>query len=34
MFTGNAFGGVGLNDCVNSANRAGEQVITALQAKA
>lgn len=29
--TGNAFGGVGLNDCVNAANLAGKQVVDALQ---
>jgi oxygen-dependent protoporphyrinogen oxidase len=31
LFTGNALFGVGLNDCVNAANRAGEQVIAHLQ---
>jgi oxygen-dependent protoporphyrinogen oxidase len=31
IFTGNAFFGVGLNDCVNAANKAGEQVISCLQ---
>lgn len=30
--TGNAFGGVGLNDCVNAANRTAEQVIRHLAA--
>jgi len=30
--TGNAFYGVGLNDCVHAANRAAEQVIKHLQA--
>ena len=33
VLTGNAFGGVGLNDCVNSANLAGQRVIAALQAR-
>ncbi|MDT8442075.1 MAG: protoporphyrinogen oxidase [Desulfuromonadales bacterium] len=31
LLTGNAFFGVGLNDCVNAANRAGEQVLQRLQ---
>jgi oxygen-dependent protoporphyrinogen oxidase len=31
IFTGNAFFGVGLNDCVNAANQAGEQVISCLE---
>jgi len=30
ILTGNAFFGVGLNDCVNAANRAGEQVLGLL----
>jgi len=34
VLTGNAFGGVGLNDCVNSANQAGARVVSALQARA
>ena len=32
LVTGNAFFGVGLNDCVNAANRAGEQVVKRLGA--
>lgn len=32
FLTGNAFGGVGLNDCVNAANRTAEQVIRHLSA--
>lgn len=31
ILTGNAFFGVGLNDCVNAANKAGEQVISSLR---
>jgi oxygen-dependent protoporphyrinogen oxidase len=31
ILTGNAFFGVGLNDCVNAANKAGEDVIAHLQ---
>jgi len=31
VLTGNAFSGIGLNDCVNAANKAGEQVIAWLQ---
>ncbi len=31
ILTGNAFFGIGLNDCVNAANKAGEQVMTCLQ---
>jgi oxygen-dependent protoporphyrinogen oxidase len=31
ILTGNAFFGIGLNDCVNAANKAGEQVISCLQ---
>ncbi len=31
IFTGNAFFGVGLNDCVNAANKAGEQAISYLK---
>ena len=31
ILTGNAFFGIGLNDCVNAANKAGEQVIARLQ---
>jgi len=31
ILTGNAFFGVGLNDCVNAANKAGEQVVSCLQ---
>lgn len=31
ILTGNAFFGVGLNDCVNAANKAGEQVLELLQ---
>lgn len=31
--TGNAFGGVGLNDCVNSSNLVAEKVIEALKAQ-
>jgi oxygen-dependent protoporphyrinogen oxidase len=31
ILTGNAFFGVGLNDCVNAANRAGAQVVEYLQ---
>ncbi len=34
VFTGNAFGGVGLNDCVNAANLAGEKAVEALRAQA
>ena len=32
ILTGNAFFGVGLNDCVNAANKAGEEVLEHLQA--
>ncbi len=32
ILTGNAFFGVGLNDCVNAANIAGEQVVSCLNA--
>jgi oxygen-dependent protoporphyrinogen oxidase len=31
ILTGNAFFGIGLNDCVNAANKAGEQVMSCLQ---
>ncbi len=31
ILTGNAFSGIGLNDCVNAANKAGEQVMSCLQ---
>lgn len=31
ILTGNAFFGVGLNDCVNAANNAGEQVVACLK---
>ncbi len=31
IVTGNAFYGVGLNDCVNAANKAGAQVVNCLQ---
>lgn len=31
IVTGNAFFGIGLNDCVNAANKAGEQVVACLQ---
>jgi oxygen-dependent protoporphyrinogen oxidase len=31
VLTGNAFSGIGLNDCVNAANKAGEQVVSCLQ---
>jgi protoporphyrinogen/coproporphyrinogen III oxidase len=31
ILTGNAFFGVGLNDCVNAANRAAAQVVSGLQ---
>ena len=31
ILTGNAFFGVGLNDCVNAANKAGEQVVSCLE---
>lgn len=31
ILTGNAFFGVGLNDCVNAANQAGEQVVSCLE---
>ena len=31
ILTGNAFFGIGLNDCVNAANKAGEQVVSCLQ---
>ena len=31
VLTGNAFSGVGLNDCVNAANQAGEKVVARLQ---
>jgi len=31
VLAGNAFSGIGLNDCVNAANKAGEQVIAWLQ---
>jgi oxygen-dependent protoporphyrinogen oxidase len=34
ILAGNAFSGVGLNDCVNAANRAGEQVLSCLQQQA
>ena len=30
ILTGNAFFGVGLNDCVNAANIAGEEVVSFL----
>ena len=30
VLTGNAFSGVGLNDCVNAANQAGEKVVARL----
>jgi protoporphyrinogen/coproporphyrinogen III oxidase len=32
FITGNAFFGIGLNDCVNAANRAAEQVVKHLSA--
>lgn len=31
ILTGNAFFGIGLNDCVNAADKAGEQVVSCLQ---
>ena len=31
VLTGNAFFGIGLNDCVNAANRAGEQAVACLE---
>jgi oxygen-dependent protoporphyrinogen oxidase len=31
ILTGNAFFGIGLNDCVNAANIAGEQVISCVR---
>jgi len=31
ILTGNAFFGIGLNDCVNAANKAGAQVVSCLQ---
>ena len=31
ILTGNAFFGIGLNDCVNAANKAGEQVVSCLE---
>ncbi|MCK4508321.1 MAG: protoporphyrinogen oxidase, partial [Desulfuromonadales bacterium] len=31
VLTGNAYSGIGLNDCVNAANKAGEQVLACLQ---
>lgn len=34
IFTGNAFFGVGLNDCVNAANRAAEKVIDRVKSRA
>ncbi len=33
ILTGNAFFGVGLNDCVNAANKAAEQVLATLKSK-
>jgi oxygen-dependent protoporphyrinogen oxidase len=33
ILTGNAFFGIGLNDCVNAANKAGEQVVSCLQGR-
>jgi len=33
ILTGNAFSGIGLNDCVNAANKAGAQVMACLQSK-
>ncbi len=33
ILTGNAFGGVGLNDCVHAANKAATKVITRLEQK-
>ena len=33
ILTGNAFSGIGLNDCVNASNKAGEQVMACLQSK-
>ncbi|SDZ81905.1 protoporphyrinogen oxidase [Desulfuromusa kysingii] len=33
ILTGNAFYGVGLNDCVNAANKAAEKVVARLQAR-
>lgn len=33
ILTGNAFFGVGLNDCVNAANKAAEQVLSTLKRK-
>jgi oxygen-dependent protoporphyrinogen oxidase len=32
ILTGNAFFGIGLNDCVNAANKAGDQAVSCLQA--
>ncbi len=34
ILTGNAFFGIGLNDCVNAANKAGQQVLSCLQKRA
>ena len=34
ILTGNAYFGVGLNDCVNAANKAGEQVVSCLKKSA
>ncbi|MDH3453810.1 MAG: protoporphyrinogen oxidase, partial [Desulfuromonadales bacterium] len=34
VLTGNAFLGIGLNDCVNAANQAGAQVLSCLQKRA
>ena len=33
ILTGNAFYGVGLNDCVNAANRAAAEVVERLRAR-
>lgn len=33
LLTGNAFGGIGLNDCVNASNRTAQQVVARLQAR-
>ncbi len=34
ILTGNAFGGVGLNDCVNAANQAAATVIERVRKRA
>jgi len=31
ILTGNAFFGIGLNDCVNAANQAADQVVSCLK---